>query len=90
MTWSTRRYYATDPQAMTAGQEWRRSMREAERSRARLAPATGDRGTQTDRDGARAGIRMGLRSPQRLREAFLLREIIGPPRALERVHRWPW
>lgn len=90
MTWSTRRYDTTDPQAMTVGQDWRRNMREAERSRTRLAPATGDRGARTDRDGARAGIRMGLRSPQRLREAFLLREIIGPPRAFERVHRWLW
>ena len=56
----------------------------------RSAPSLAGQPVQTDRTSLSALMRAHLRSPQRLREAFLLREIIGPPRAFERVHRWPW
>lgn len=63
---------------------------ESERYESRSAPGLAGQPVQTDRTSLSALMRTHLRSPQRLREAFLLREIIGPPKASERVHRWPW
>ena len=63
---------------------------ESERYESRSAPGLAGQSVQTDRTLLSALMRTHLQSPQRLREAFLLREIIGPPRAFERVHRWPW
>jgi hypothetical protein len=61
-----------------------------ERYGSRSAPSLAGQPVQTERTSLRALMHAHLRSPQRLREAFLLREIIGPPKAFERAHRWPW
>ncbi len=83
MTKPTRRSDASDPQTIAVSQDWRRTIQDVEPSRARRAHATGDSEAKTDGTEAHATLRTRLRSPQRLREAFLLREIIGPPRGLE-------
>uniref|UniRef100_A0A831T9T0 Uncharacterized protein n=1 Tax=Thermorudis peleae TaxID=1382356 RepID=A0A831T9T0_9BACT len=64
--------------------------KESERYKSRSAPSLAGQPVQTDRTSLSTLMHAHLRSPQRLREAFLLREIIGPPRAFGRVHRWPW
>lgn len=63
---------------------------EPERYESGSAPSLAGQPVQTERTSLSHLMHAHLRSPQRLREAFLLREIIGPPRAFERVHRWPW
>jgi len=63
---------------------------EPERYESRSAPGLAGQPVQTERTSLSHLMHAHLRSPQRLREAFLLREIIGPPKAFERVHRWPW
>ena len=63
---------------------------ESERYESRSTPGLAGQPVQTDRTSQSTLMHAHLRSPQRLREAFLLREIIGPPRAFERAHRWLW
>ena len=86
------------PAARTGGDEQRASQQRASEQRASQRPAAGAAGTRgepgtddagggpSDADRRRLRTQRALRSPRAVRQAILLRELLGPPVALRR-HR---